>query len=133
MDLKRTLMESPSQYVDLSSWGFRLWWFILLSVHLVTFGYNASNGLFYYELESTYLYACLIYSGIGMPAEAHHTIANVNIAMAGMHGVCVLLMMTGSLRHRKLVFYPWQQETGTNGLSNKPLGLKNRSTSSSRL
>ncbi|EGZ21958.1 hypothetical protein PHYSODRAFT_313914 [Phytophthora sojae] len=104
-------MESPSQYVDLSSWGFRLWWFILLSVHLVTFGYNASNGLFYYELESTYLYACLIYSGIGMPAEAHHTIANVNIAMAGMHGVCVLLMMTGSLRHRKLVFYPWQQET----------------------
>lgn len=97
-----------SQYVDLSRWSFALWWTMLLSVHLVTGGYNASFALFYHELQHTYLYALLEYSGIGMPAKDHQVISLVNVVMAAIHGVFVLLMIAGSLWRRELVFSPWQ-------------------------
>ncbi|KAJ8563867.1 hypothetical protein ON010_g7480 [Phytophthora cinnamomi] len=68
-------------------------------------GYNASYAVFYYELKSTYLYECLMYSGIGMSAEAHPTIATVNAAMAAM------MAEPQSLKHRELAFYPWHQKS----------------------
>eukprot|EP00644_Phytophthora_capsici_P014670 jgi/Phyca11/128781/e_gw1.78.75.1 len=100
--------STPSlQYVDLTPWNFALWWGILLAVHLLACGYNAAFTVFYYELKDTYLYRCLEYSGIGMSAESHPTIANVNAIMAAMHGVCALLMVGGSLWRIELVFSPF--------------------------
>jgi hypothetical protein len=95
------------QYVDLSPWNFALWWFLLLSVHLVACGYNAAFALFYFELGGTYLYRCLEYSGIGMLAKDHLVIGNVNAVMAAMHGGCALLMVGGSIWRHELSFSPY--------------------------
>ncbi|EGZ15656.1 hypothetical protein PHYSODRAFT_315857 [Phytophthora sojae] len=67
---------SPSGFVDLSSRSFALWWFIILAVHLVTCGYNAIYALVYWKLQSTYLYLCLEFVGIGMAATDHPAIAS---------------------------------------------------------
>ncbi|KUF66229.1 hypothetical protein AM587_10006272 [Phytophthora nicotianae] len=101
-----------SQYVDLSRLGFTVWWTVLLVVHLLTGGYNAAFALFYHELKHTYLYLCLDYSGIGMPAENHEVISLVNAVMAAIHGGFVLLMVGGSIWHRTLVFSPWDTNKG---------------------
>ncbi|EEY69510.1 uncharacterized protein PITG_18802 [Phytophthora infestans T30-4] len=102
--------RSSSQYVDLSRRGVAVWWTVLLLVHLLTGGYNAAFALFYHELKHTYLYACLDYSGIGMPAENHEVISLVNAVMAAIHGGFALLMIGGSLWHRELVFSPWNTD-----------------------
>ncbi|KAL3660551.1 hypothetical protein V7S43_014306 [Phytophthora oleae] len=99
-------LASSLQYVDLTPWNFALWWGILLTVHLLACGYNAAFAVFYYELKDTYLYRCLEYSGIGMPAEGHPIIAHVNALMAATHGGCALLMVGGSLWRRELAFSP---------------------------
>ncbi|KAG1688466.1 hypothetical protein DVH05_003668 [Phytophthora capsici] len=113
-----SMPSTPSlQYVDLTPWNFALWWGILLAVHLLACGYNAAFTVFYYELEDTYLYRCLEYSGIGMLAESHPTIANVNAIMAAMHGVCALLMVGGSLWRLELVFSPFLSDS--NGVFQK--------------
>ncbi|KAG2963330.1 hypothetical protein PC118_g20954 [Phytophthora cactorum] len=101
-----------SQYVDLAPWSYAWWWFILLAVHLVTGGYNAAFALFYYELEDTYLYRTLEYSGIGMLAKDHPTITGVNAVLAAMHGGCALLMIGASLWRRELSFTPIAPNSG---------------------
>ncbi|KAF1783203.1 hypothetical protein PC129_g8648 [Phytophthora cactorum] len=108
----KSLAGTSSQYVDLSWWGFAIWWTVLLVVHLLTGGYNAAFALFYHELRHTYLYMCLDYSGIGMPAENHEVISLVNAVMAAIHGGFVLLMIGGSIWRRELVFSPWDTDKG---------------------
>ncbi|POM68450.1 Hypothetical protein PHPALM_15392, partial [Phytophthora palmivora] len=99
----RAKASTPSlQYVDLSPGNFALWWVILLGIHLITCGYNAIFALFYFELKDTYLYRCLEYSGIGMLAQNHPVIANVNVLMATIHGGCALLMIAGSFWRRTI-------------------------------
>ncbi|GMF65289.1 unnamed protein product [Phytophthora lilii] len=98
---------SSLQYVDLSLWSFGLWWVLLFAVHLVTCGYNAAYAMAYWQLQDTYLYLCLEYSGIGMPAEKHHKIAIVNAILAAMHGACLLWMVGASLWQRELAFSPF--------------------------
>ncbi|OWZ08597.1 hypothetical protein PHMEG_00018832 [Phytophthora megakarya] len=98
------------QYVDLGPWGFALWWFIILAVHLAMFGYNTAYAMFYYYLQKTYMYLTFEYYSIGMVAKYHHTIANVNAVMAALHGGCILLMICGSTWQRALVFAPLSQE-----------------------
>ncbi|EGZ19087.1 hypothetical protein PHYSODRAFT_297756 [Phytophthora sojae] len=110
MSEKLKVPAAAPQYVDLSRLSFAIWWSVLLAVHLVICGYNASFALFYRELQNTYLYACLDYSGIGMPAEDHQVISLVNAAMAAVHGACVLLMVAGSVWRRELVFSPWRKD-----------------------
>ncbi|KAG4240191.1 hypothetical protein PC116_g11841 [Phytophthora cactorum] len=100
---------SSSPYVDLGPWSFALWWLIILAVHLVTFGYNTAYAMFYYELQKTYMYMTFEYFGIGMTAEYHHVIANVNAALAALHGLCILMMVGGSMWLRELAFSPWPQ------------------------
>ncbi|ETO62450.1 hypothetical protein F444_19632 [Phytophthora nicotianae P1976] len=114
-----------SQYVDLGPWSFALWWVIILAVHLVAFGYNAAYTVFYYELQKTYMYMTFEYFGIGMTAEHHHFIANTNAVMAALHGLCVFLMVGGSIWMRELAFSPWPQgvETVTSS-ANKRESLK---------
>ncbi|KAI9991625.1 hypothetical protein PInf_016968 [Phytophthora infestans] len=97
--------RSSSQYVDLSRRGFAVWWTVLLLVHLLTGGYNAAFALFYHELKHTYLYACLDYSGIGMPAENHEVISLVNAVMAAIHGGFALLVIGGQY-DSKLTGFP---------------------------
>ncbi|KAG7383635.1 Centrosomal protein of 41 kDa [Phytophthora pseudosyringae] len=104
-----SVAEISSQYVDLSRWSFAIWWTLLLVLHLVTGGYNAAFALFYHELQHTYLYLCLDYSGIGMPAENHQVISLVNAVMAAIHSGCVLLMVGGSIWRRELAFSPWRK------------------------
>ncbi|EGZ19180.1 hypothetical protein PHYSODRAFT_493573 [Phytophthora sojae] len=116
----RASKQSPaSQYVDLSPWAFALWWMVLFVVHVITGGYNAAYAMFYWELQNTYLYLCLDYSGIGMPADAHSTIAIVNAVLAGLHGVCLLSMVGASLWRRELAFSPWPEPSSKRGLFNK--------------
>ncbi|GMF52345.1 unnamed protein product [Phytophthora fragariaefolia] len=107
MSRKPKACATSSQYVDLRHWTFTLWWLVVLIVHMATCGYNASFALFYHELKHSYLYLCLDYSGIGMPAKYHQVISLVNAAMATVHGVPVLLMVGGTIWHRELVFSPW--------------------------
>ncbi|ETL79967.1 hypothetical protein L917_19493, partial [Phytophthora nicotianae] len=114
-----------SQYVDLGPWSFALWWVIILAVHLVAFGYNAAYTMFYYEIQKTYMYMTFEYFGIGKTAEHHHFIANTNAVMAALHGLCVFLMVGGSIWMRELAFSPWPQgvETVTSS-ANKRESLK---------
>ncbi|GMF45741.1 unnamed protein product [Phytophthora fragariaefolia] len=107
-------LKTPSQqYVDLPPWNFVLWWTIILAVHLIMFGYNTAYAVFYYELHSTYMYQTFEYFGIGMAAKDHYVIADVNAVMAALHGVCVLLMIGGSIRLRELAFSPWRLDDGS--------------------
>ncbi|KAF1790325.1 hypothetical protein GQ600_2416 [Phytophthora cactorum] len=87
-------------------WGFAIWWTVLLVVHLLTGGYNAAFALFYHELRHTYLYMCLDYSGIGMPAENHEVISLVNAVMAAIQAASCCDDWRFDLR-RELVFSPW--------------------------
>ncbi|KAK1928575.1 hypothetical protein P3T76_015939 [Phytophthora citrophthora] len=102
-----------SQYVDLGPWGFALWWFIILGVHLITFAYNTAYTMFYYALKDTYMYMTFEYFGIGMVAKDHNTIAVVNAAMAALHGGCILLMIIGSMWQRELAFSPWPEQSAS--------------------
>ncbi|KAG3244602.1 hypothetical protein PI124_g10629 [Phytophthora idaei] len=128
----KSLAGTSSQYVDLSRWGFAIWWTVLLVVHLLTGGYNAAFALFYHELRHTYLYMCLDYSGIGMPAENHEVISLVNAVMTAIHGGFVLLMIGGSIWRRELVFSPWDTDkdqvykTSKLNSADKAAGLKSK-------
>eukprot|EP00644_Phytophthora_capsici_P014672 jgi/Phyca11/128705/e_gw1.78.98.1 len=104
---KTKSLGSSSQYVDLGPWGFALWWFIILAVHIVTFAYNTAYAMFYHALKKTYMYMTFEYFGIGMLAKDHSTIVFVNAAMAALHGGCILLMIGSSLWQRELAFSPW--------------------------
>ncbi|KAE9313589.1 hypothetical protein PR003_g19461 [Phytophthora rubi] len=106
-------LKSPSQFVDLGPWSFALWWFIILAVHLITFGYHTVYAMFYFALQETYMYQTFEYFGIGMVAKDHHVIASVNALMAALHGLCILLMVGGSIWQRELAFLPWRLEDGS--------------------
>ncbi|ETP31695.1 hypothetical protein F442_19449 [Phytophthora nicotianae P10297] len=125
MPRKVTSLASSSQYVDLGPCSFAVWWVIIIVVHLVTFGYNAAYAIFYYEFQKMYLYTTLEYTGVNMIAEHHHFIANTNAVMAALHGLCVFLMVGGSIWMRELAFSPWPQgvETVTSS-ANKRESLK---------
>lgn len=93
-----------SEYMLLSRWAFALWWLALLVVHALAAGYNTAYALFYLELDGTYLNIVLEFMSLGMPAPYHHRIAAAYAVMAALHGVCLLLMVVGSLWHRSLRF-----------------------------
>lgn len=118
------------EYVDLSRQSFAFWWLVILAIHLATCGYNTIYAIAYWDFASTYLYGCLKFVHIGMPAHDHHIIAIVNLAMAATHAVCVLLMVGGSLWHRRLVFIPRPK---TSKPENKTKALNSPRDSASRM
>ncbi|ETO62454.1 hypothetical protein F444_19636 [Phytophthora nicotianae P1976] len=125
MPRKVTSLASSSQYVDLGPCSFAVWWVIIIVVHLVTFGYNAAYAIFYYEFQKMYLYTTLEYTGVNMIAEHHHFIANTNAVMAALHGLCVFLMVGGSIWMRELAFSPWPQRVeAVTSSANKRESLK---------
>ncbi|RLN46063.1 hypothetical protein BBJ28_00021984 [Nothophytophthora sp. Chile5] len=84
----------------------------LLIVHLLTCAYTAGYAKFYWDFDATWLSYSLENYAVGMPREHFRTIAWVYVAMAAAHGVCVLLMLLGSLWRRTLVFTPWTDIDG---------------------
>ncbi|KAG3239249.1 hypothetical protein PI124_g15806 [Phytophthora idaei] len=72
-----------------------------------TSAYNALYAYCYWNLQDTFLNIYLESYQIGMPPPYHHTIAVVHVVMSLVHGVCILLMVGGSLWQRSLVFSPW--------------------------
>ncbi|EGZ12374.1 hypothetical protein PHYSODRAFT_518121, partial [Phytophthora sojae] len=93
--------------VRLSYFFFAIWWFIILAVHVVTCLYNAVYAYCYWKLKTTYLNVCLEFYKIGMPQPYHNAIAITHVVMSAIHGVCILLMLTGSIWLRSLAFTPW--------------------------
>lgn len=86
-----------AEVLTLPRWWYALWWFTLLVVHGVAATYNLAYALFYWQLNGTYLNAVLEFLPLGMPAPFHHSIAMVHGVMGGIHAVCLLLMVVGSL------------------------------------
>lgn len=89
----------------LPRWAFALWWLLLLAMHIVVATYNAAYALFYLELNGTYLNTVLEFFSLGMPAPYHHRIAVAYSIMAALHALCLLMMIVGSIWHRKLRFF----------------------------
>ncbi|RLN67188.1 hypothetical protein BBJ28_00022362, partial [Nothophytophthora sp. Chile5] len=105
----------PTECVSLSPCGFAFWWLSLLAVHLVTCAYTAGYAKFYWGYDLTYLSHSLESYAVGMPRQDFRVIAWVHAAMAAAHGVCVLLMLIGSLWRRTLVFMPWTDTVSQHG------------------
>ncbi|GMF62721.1 unnamed protein product [Phytophthora fragariaefolia] len=93
--------------VKLSYWVFVLWWFIILGVHVVTCIYNALYAYCYWKLKDTYLNVCLEFYKIGMQQQYQNPIALVHANLSGIHAVCILLMISGSLWQCAFTFTPW--------------------------
>ncbi|KAE9198750.1 hypothetical protein PF004_g19461 [Phytophthora fragariae] len=101
------ISKFPTDVVRLSYFCFTVWWFIILGVHMITCLYNAVYAYCYWKLKSTYLNVCLDFYKIGMPQPYHNAIAIVHASMSAIHGVCILLMLSGSVWQRSLAFTPW--------------------------
>ncbi|KAJ8577470.1 hypothetical protein ON010_g1742 [Phytophthora cinnamomi] len=101
-------MTSPTEVVKLSYWNFAIWWAIILAVHVVTGIYTALYAYSYFELKDTYLNIYLVSNHIGMAPPYHPTIAIIHVAMSALHGICIFLMIAGSLWQRSLAFTPWR-------------------------
>ncbi|KAG3020136.1 hypothetical protein PC110_g4870 [Phytophthora cactorum] len=97
--------------VQLSSWAFAFWWALFLIVHVVVSFYNALYAYYYWILQDSYVEVLLEAFYIGLPPAYHHTIAFVYAIMSGMHIVCVLLMIGGTIWQRALAFTPWSTNT----------------------
>ncbi|EGZ12379.1 hypothetical protein PHYSODRAFT_336805 [Phytophthora sojae] len=111
-DIDAPPVQQPSKkvapdVVKLSYWGFALWWLIILGVHVVTSVYNALYAYCYWKLKDASLLVYLEFYHIGLPQEYHSTIAVVHAVMSAVHGVCILLMLGGSLWQLSLAFSPW--------------------------
>ncbi|KAE9359531.1 hypothetical protein PF008_g2209 [Phytophthora fragariae] len=96
-----------TEVVQLSSCAFTVWWVILLGVHVVVAFYNVVYGYYYWNLTNAYLNVLLVSFEIGLPPENDRAIAIIHIIMAVLHGVCILLMLGGSIWQRSLAFTPW--------------------------
>ncbi|ETP55066.1 hypothetical protein F442_00352 [Phytophthora nicotianae P10297] len=96
-----------SEVVKLSYWVFVAWWLIILGIHIVTGVYTALYAYCYYVLKDTYLNSYLDSYQIGMPQPYHRTISAVHASMSAIHGVCIVLMLGGSIWQRSLAFTPW--------------------------
>ncbi|ETO86064.1 hypothetical protein F444_00354 [Phytophthora nicotianae P1976] len=105
--------KTSTEVVNLSYWVFTAWWLIILAVHLVTSAYNALYAYCYWHLQDTFLNMYLESYQIGMPPVYHHTIAFVHVIMSSVHGVCILLMIIGSLWQHSLLFSPWPRGSKT--------------------
>ncbi|KAG7377844.1 Centrosomal protein of 41 kDa [Phytophthora pseudosyringae] len=97
--------------VQLSCCGFALWWVLFLAVHAVISVYNAVFAYSYSILHDAYLEVLLEAFYIGMPPSSHHWIVIVHATMSGLHAVCILLMVGGSIWQRSLAFTPWSTRT----------------------
>ncbi|GMF60537.1 unnamed protein product [Phytophthora fragariaefolia] len=86
---------------------FICWWFVFLGVHLVTCCYNGAYAFFYWTFNTTETSWYLAFYHVGMPPDYYGIIGIVHILMASVHGVCILLMVGGSLWLRNFVFTPW--------------------------
>lgn len=91
-------------FLVLPRWAFALWWLLLLAMHVVVAAYNAAYALFYLELNGTYLNIVLEFFSLGMPSLYHRRIAFAYSTMAALHGLCILLMISGSIWHQRLRF-----------------------------
>ncbi|GMF23833.1 unnamed protein product [Phytophthora lilii] len=105
--MSRLTPKASSEFVRLSYWAFAGWWTIILSVHIVTSVYNALYAYSYWKLQDSFLNLYLDSFQIGMPPPYHHRIAVVHSIMSAVHGVCIFLMVGGSIWRRSLAFTPW--------------------------
>jgi hypothetical protein len=110
-EMSRLVLKRPAMAIRLSYWAFVVWWLLILAMHVVSSVYNGLYAYTYWHLNGTYLYTCLAFYGIGMPLPYHKAIALVLATMSGLHGVCILLMLCGSLCQRSLAFTPWSTST----------------------
>ncbi|ETP55065.1 hypothetical protein F442_00351 [Phytophthora nicotianae P10297] len=99
--------ETSTEVVKLSYWMFAVWWMILLGIHVVAGVYTALYAYCYWFLKDTFLNYNLEVYQIGMPAPYHKMISIVHASMSGLHGVCIILMVSGSIWQRSLSFTPW--------------------------
>lgn len=105
-----SVIRSPSNPERLSFCWFAFWWFIIFSVYLATSVYNAAYARFYWNFDDTILSIVLEENMVGMDRNNNHTIAYFYISLAALHGLCAMLMLVGSLRHRSLIFSPWKSK-----------------------
>ncbi|EEY70437.1 uncharacterized protein PITG_05852 [Phytophthora infestans T30-4] len=97
---------ASTEFVQLSYWGFTVWWFIILCVHVVACVYTALYSYAYWILQNTYLEHYLELFEIGMPPPYHRTIVIVHAILFALHAVCILLMLGGSVWQRSFAFSP---------------------------
>lgn len=91
--------------VEVGLFAFAICWASILAVHAAAAVYYVVVAIFYWQLKATHLTAFLEYYSIGMSSDHFHTIALVHAGYAVPHGVCVLLMLVGSLASRRPSFH----------------------------
>ncbi|KAE9291287.1 hypothetical protein PR003_g25075, partial [Phytophthora rubi] len=121
-DVSRLVLKAPKKVITLPYWSFVVWWIIILSVHVVVWVFNGLYAYGYWKLDGSYLNLCLEFYHIGMPHPYHRTIAIVHGGTSTIHGVCILLMVGGSLQQKTLAFTPWSSSTVSNELKTESRG-----------
>uniref|UniRef100_H3GII0 Uncharacterized protein n=1 Tax=Phytophthora ramorum TaxID=164328 RepID=H3GII0_PHYRM len=110
-ELSRLVLKTPKKVIHLSYWVFAVWWVVILSVHVITCVFNALYAYSYWKLKGSYLNLCLAFYQIGLPEKDHGVIIIVHAIVSTIHGICILLMLGGSLRQNSLAFTPWSSST----------------------
>ncbi|OWZ21034.1 hypothetical protein PHMEG_0004479 [Phytophthora megakarya] len=116
-DKINAICAPPADIPRLSYWVFAIWWTLILAIHVVTCAYNALYAYCYWRLQHTFLNMYLESFQIGMSPPYHQTISIVHATMSTLHGVCILLMLGGSVWQRSLVFTPWANKVSHNSKS----------------
>ncbi|KAK1930738.1 hypothetical protein P3T76_013695 [Phytophthora citrophthora] len=82
--------------------------------------YNAVFAYSYSILQQSYLETLLEAFYFGMSPPYYPLISIAHGIMSALHGICVLLMVGGSIWQRSLVFTPWSSRTARNKLKKSP-------------
>ncbi|ETN01112.1 hypothetical protein PPTG_17542 [Phytophthora nicotianae INRA-310] len=99
-----SLLVRPDEEIHFTPTAIRLWWVGLLSLHLV-------GGLFfglvcaaYWNMPGLAVTTFLDFYQIGMKSENFRTIAATHGVIAALHALSALMMITRSIRNKKLSF-----------------------------
>ncbi|KAJ0392102.1 hypothetical protein P43SY_009799 [Pythium insidiosum] len=92
--------------------AFALSWLSILVLHAACSLYFALVGRLYWTMPGTYLDICLDYYQLGMKNTHYTTLSIVHIAIASAHGAAGAVMLLMSLWRRRLMFAPWNEDSG---------------------
>ncbi|KAJ0394265.1 hypothetical protein P43SY_004642 [Pythium insidiosum] len=102
------------KFVELPSWGFRLAWVMMLTLHGLCAFYFILNAHVYDKTPGSALETALVAYNVGMPMDAYDTLMGVHAAFAAIHILLGAVMVLYSLWKRRFSFGPLQ-ELGLDG------------------
>jgi hypothetical protein len=96
----------PFMHLQTSSFGFAIWWLVLLLLHVINAGYYLGAALVYRAMRWTNVDYQLFTYSIGITSTQYTKVATIHEIVAALHLLLIIAMLIGSLQARRLVFLP---------------------------